>query len=59
MGKAHLHNLDKRKNQIMHTPWEDDGWGLSAGIQAIRLSHHLYPKDIKYLIGFDIFGVKR
>jgi len=46
----------KEKNQIMHTPWEDDGWGLSAGIQAIRLSHHLYPKDIKYLIGFDIFG---
>ncbi len=46
----------KENSQIMQTPWEDDGWGLSAGIQAIRVSHHFYPKATKYLIGFDIFG---
>ena len=41
---------------IKETPWEDDGWGLSAGIQATRLAHELYPKEEIYLIGFDIFG---
>ena len=46
----------KEGSLIRKTPWKDDGWGLSAGIQAIRLSHHYYPKETKYLIGFDIFG---
>ncbi len=46
----------KEKSQIMHIPWQDDGWGLSAGIQAIRLAHIYYPKETKYLVGFDIFG---
>jgi hypothetical protein len=46
----------KEGSLIRKTPWKDDGWGLSAGIQATRLAHNLYPKEEIYLIGFDIFG---
>ena len=55
-GSRHYITWIKEKSQIMTIPWEDDGWGLSAGIQAVRVSHHFYPKATKYLIGFDIFG---
>lgn len=46
----------KEGSLIRKTPWKDDGWGLSAGIQATRLAYSFYPKEEIYLIGFDIFG---
>ena len=44
----------KEKSQISHVP--SPIYGGSAGIQTIRVAHTYYPKDIKYLIGFDVFG---
>jgi hypothetical protein len=44
----------KEKCQISHVP--SPIYGGSAGIQLIRVAHEYYPKDIKYLIGFDVFG---
>jgi hypothetical protein len=55
-GKYYYITWIKEKSQIMHTPWEHEWCGLSAGIQATRLAHNLYPKEEIYLIGFDIFG---
>lgn len=41
---------------IYDFPWDDDNWGMSAGITAIRLAHVLYPNEKIILIGFDVFG---
>lgn len=46
----------KEGSKIYEVPWDDDGYGLSAGICAIRLAHHMFPNEEIYLIGFDIFG---
>jgi hypothetical protein len=44
----------KEKSQILQIP--SPIYGGCAGIQAIRLAHIYYPKETKYLIGFDIFN---
>ena len=31
---------------IYDFPWDDDNWGMSAGITAIRLAHVLYPNEV-------------